>query len=684
MELNTGSKEESEKQEDQDTKEEKAEPKKSGKFPKFLKRHKKLWIFLIIVAILAIVTVKIIIPRYFSSKNQQVTSTQTFESIQKMDLSNTIAVTGTVAAKESRSVSTLVSDTKVLTVSVSVGDYVQAGDPICTFETTGIQDKIDNLEKQMNINEAKAEINVNQANTTLANDLTDNLTTVSRNQETYNDALKDYYNSCDGYNAAKQAKSDADTALQNALNDYNAAKEKYDALPDAYKAGTTTASANSSEYIIIKNYTYYQGLYNTAKSNDDSAASKVSSYESSIENAQSALEKADQSLDDSTTTAGRTYTKDNVNVYSTGLDASATNDSNEEQLEDYKEQLADCNVVAPISGLITSVSVEVGDEYTEKSEICVIQDDTGYIIEGTVDQYDISSISENQAAVIKTDATGDDELEGTVTFVSPVPESSSTSSATSTTTGSSGASSGSSTSSSTDYPIEITLAKRDDRLRIGMTAETSVITEQVKDVLAVPYDCVQTDSDGNSVIYVADETASAAASSSGNSADAGNNQPAERPTEMSTEEMPAAGASGEMPSGSSGKMPAAGMSGNMPSGMKSGSNGKTSGGTGDTGNTGNTTGTASTGDKATKAIKVTTGLETDYYTEVQSDEISEGMQVLVPNSISTSSASSTSASQTDDSKSSGSLFGMGGGGGQQGGGGAPGGGGGQGGPGGGF
>src|SRR5574344_2015444 len=98
-----------------------------------------------------------------------------------MDISNTIAVTGTVAAKESRSVSTLVSDTKVLTVSVSVGDYVQAGDPICTFDTTGIQDKIDNLEKQMNINEAKAEINVNQANTTLANDLTDNLTTVSRN-----------------------------------------------------------------------------------------------------------------------------------------------------------------------------------------------------------------------------------------------------------------------------------------------------------------------------------------------------------------------------------------------------------------------------------------------------------------------------------------------------------------------
>lgn len=636
-------------------------PKKPNRFGRFMKRHKKLWIFLIIVAILAVVAVKVIIPKYFSKNNQQTASTQTFESIQKMDLSNTIAVTGTVAAKESRSVSTLVSDTKVLTVSVSVGDYVQAGDPICTFDTTSIQDKIDTLKKQMNVNEAKSQINVNEANTTLANDLTDSITTVSRNQETYNDALQDYYNACDGYNAAKQARSDAETALTNATNDYNTAKEKYDALGEGYKSGTTTASANSPEYYIMKDYTYYQGLYNTAKSNYDSAASKVTSYESSIENAQSTLDKADQSLDDSTTTAGRTYTKDNTSVYSAGLDASTTNDSNETQLEDYEEQLADCTVTAPIAGLVTAVDVEVGDEYEEKSEICVIQDDTGYIINGTVDQYDISSISENLPAVIKTDATGDDELEGTVTFVSPVPESSSSSSTSSTTstTGSSGSGGTSSSSSSTDYPIEITLAKRDDRLRIGMTAETSVITEQVKDVLAVPYDCVQTDSDGNSVIYVADTSASA----SGNTAASGTQTKGSRPSsaapsEMATGEMPTAGASEADKSSKTAMAGAPGMSSN-----KAGS-----------GSTG------AAGDVPTKAITVKTGMETDYYIEVQSDEISEGMQVLVPNSISTASNSDSSST-----KSSGSLLGIGGGGGgggqqQGGGGGAPSGGG----PGGGF
>ena len=572
-----------------------------------------------------------------------------------MDLSNTIAVTGTVAAKESRSVSTLVSDTKVLTVSVSVGDYVQAGDSICTFDTTSIQDKIDNLEKQMNIAEAKSDINVNQANTTLANDLTDNLTTVSRNQESYEDALADYYDACDGYTAAKTAKSEASTALDQAEDAYNSAKAAYDKLPDGIKAGTL--STNSTQADTIKKYSYYKSLYETAESNFNSAANSVTSYENSIESAQSALEKAQETLGDSTTSAQRTYTKDNVSVYSAGLDASTTNDSNEEQLEDYKEQLSDCNVTAPISGLITSVSVEVGDEYTEKSEICVIQDDTGYIIEGTVDQYDISSISENLSAVIKTDATGDDELAGTVTFVSPVPDSSSSSS-------SSGSGGTSSTSSSTEYPIEITLADRDDRLRIGMTAETSIITEQAKDVLAVPYDCVQTDSDGNSVIYVAD-TSAAGSSASGNMSGGSGQQ-----------EMP----SGEMPTGA---MPTAGagqdgapssMSGDSAGGAKQGKAGKNS----STGNTADSsTGTGSSGDVATKAIIVTTGLETDYYTEIQSDEIYEGMQVLVPNSISTSTAS------TDTQSSATSLFGIGGGGSNQGGGMPSGGGGNGGGPGGG-
>ncbi len=40
---------------------------------------------------------------------------------------------------------------------------------------------------------------------------------------------------------------------------------------------------------------------------------------------------------------------------------------------------------------------------------------------------------------------------------------------------------------------------------------------------------------------------------------------------------------------------------------------------------------------ATRRVQITTGLETDYYTEIQSDEVHVGDSVLIPNSISTDS-----------------------------------------------
>mgnify|MGYP002870002246 CR=1 FL=1 len=77
-------------------------------------------------------------------------ASQTFETVTKMDISNSIAVTGTIESSESRTVTTLVSDTKVLSVSVNVGDYVNEGDVICVFDTSSIEDKIERLQKKMN------------------------------------------------------------------------------------------------------------------------------------------------------------------------------------------------------------------------------------------------------------------------------------------------------------------------------------------------------------------------------------------------------------------------------------------------------------------------------------------------------------------------------------------------------
>ena len=84
---------------------------------------------------------------------------------------------------------------------------------------------------------------------------------------------------------------------------------------------------------------------------------------------------------------------------------------------------------------------------------------------------------------------GDEELEGEVTYVSPV--------------GTSGQTMGSA-SGTASYEIQITINESQDKLRSGMTASVSIALEESKDTLAVPYDCVQTNEAGESVIYVDD------------------------------------------------------------------------------------------------------------------------------------------------------------------------------------
>ncbi|MBQ7463371.1 MAG: efflux RND transporter periplasmic adaptor subunit, partial [Lachnospiraceae bacterium] len=117
----------------------------------FFKKHKKLIIFLIIIVVLIALFFIFAFPKILSMKNSGDVEVQNFEDITRQDISNTVAVTGTVAAKESRTLSTLVANTKVTAVNVEVGDRVTKGQQICIFDSSSIEEKMTNLEKQMDI-----------------------------------------------------------------------------------------------------------------------------------------------------------------------------------------------------------------------------------------------------------------------------------------------------------------------------------------------------------------------------------------------------------------------------------------------------------------------------------------------------------------------------------------------------
>ena len=169
--------------------------------------------------------------------------------------------------------------------------------------------------------------------------------------------------------------------------------------------------------------------------------------------------------------------------------------------------LRGCSVTAPISGTVTAIAVEEGDTYNG-GNLIEISDCTDFHVTTTVDEYDISDIEKGQKVVILTDATGEEELEGEITYVAKTMGNSLSNSSNGSANSSNGTTSmaSSGTGSSSGYEVRIAVQTKNTKLRVGMTAKCSIILEETKDVFAVPYDAIHTNPNGNTVIYVKDDS----------------------------------------------------------------------------------------------------------------------------------------------------------------------------------
>lgn len=398
--------------------------------------------------------------------------------------------------------------------------------------------------------------------------------------------------------------------------------------------------------------------YETAQTNyaaaQKTAEEKKSAYEEAkkeADSAKSSYKKATQEQEDTVRNAEESISDQEKNLENSRLNAITANSNEEDQVESLKEQIESCTIVAPVDGVVTALNVEAGEKFAG-GDVVTVQDDTSFVVSATVDEYDIADVAKGMRVIVKTDATGEEELDGEITFVSPTPS-----------TSSEGMGSSESTSG---YPVEIKLNSTNERLRIGMTAKASIVLEESTDVFAVPYDAITTNEAGESVIYVIDEDTTGTTGSkggmptgeggrrgagrpdgtvSGNGAGKGgrggfgsgiDNENAE--SSNASQEAGSQNVEGEMPQrpDMEGKMPQkTEIEGEMPQGSE-----------------GNTNQDVATQTRKTRAIVVTVGLESDYYTEVSSDELVEGMKVVL-STESTKESSNKEKNNTD----MGSLFG---------------------------
>lgn len=382
-----------------------------------LKKHRKL---LIVLGVILVIAAVLGIRQYMRYQARQTMLTQMtqVETVQvtKQNLIESISVTGTIASADARDVSTTASDVEVLEVNYEVGDYVNEGDIIVVLDTTDLELKLTEAQNSQTLSAYNENKSIESA------------------QENYDDAVNDgtddYQKALDNVEDAKEALAEADEDLSKAAKTLKSREED---LAEAQASGDASAISTAQSAYTAAHQEYLQ-----LKEVDDAAMDAYEDAEEALADAEKQNEKNISNAADSLEQAQ--------------MEQTYSNDSSDQTIQNYKDQIADCTVTAPISGVITAMNVSEGDTYTTAgSTLFSIADDEYFIVEASVDEYDISSIEKGQTAAVIVEALGEDELPATVSFVSPTVSS---------------ASMGSST-----YSIEIALDDVNTELRIGMTAQ---------------------------------------------------------------------------------------------------------------------------------------------------------------------------------------------------------------------
>jgi len=390
------------------------------------KNKKKITILIVVLAIVGFLGINIAngVNKAKEAMEEMAASMQTGEVASRL-LIKSVGATGTVTSIDSKSITAAISNVEVKDVMVEIGDVVTEGQELLYFDTTGIEENLATAKKNLS------------------------------NSSTVNSITKE------------EAKKNLDKTIEN-----------YDKQIENAKAAVDDSEYAKVADALYNFHTYFGNEseeFQTAKKAELEA--KLELYEGTYEKLVEAYEEAVKAKESGIKSAQNNYTTSTIRLSTT---------SEKNQVELYEEQLAEGIVTAPISGTVTALNFEVGDTYVQGTPIITIQDCSAFEVEAYIGEYDISDISKGQRVLIKTDATGEEELEGTVVFVSPT-------AATSMTGG------------DVTYLVRISVDTPNERLRLDMSASLSIIIEQHENALTVPYNAVQVDEQGNTYVEVIEE-----------------------------------------------------------------------------------------------------------------------------------------------------------------------------------
>jgi multidrug efflux pump subunit AcrA (membrane-fusion protein) len=430
-------------------------------------KKKKIKKIIKIVAI-ALIVIFLVYSIFFKKTDSgKKTANYTIDKITKRQIANSISGVGLVESASSSTVTSSSLGSKIKEVYVREGDYVTEGTLICEFETSSLEEQIADLEKT--IRDLKQD---------------------SKNAQKAID---------DARNAQSKEISELEAKTNEAKEKYDKAKEDLDKKKEEDKKNSENTNTNTNTNLNVNDIDLNE-IGNMTVNEVRNEITSTINYDYTQEEAELnrlwvEYQSAQSRLD--------TYKTTNNLSGAVSVDNSSVLSGYESQLRTLKNQLANTKVKATASGTITSLSVHKGDTYLG-SEIAKIEGVDTFQIAAQIDEFNIPDVKVGMKVRIKTDATRDQELEGYVTYVSPaaISAGSADSIMSSLASVSPMMSSVSATTSKAKYKVTISIATPNERLRIGMNAKISIITEQKEDALTIPYDAVQERDDGSKYILV--------------------------------------------------------------------------------------------------------------------------------------------------------------------------------------
>lgn len=238
---------------------------------------------------------------------------------------------------------------------------------------------------------------------------------------------------------------------QQANADLAAAQEAYDALVNGDPASVTARQASVASAAAQRDAAQAQlDLLQAGPTSSEIAAAR-----SSLAQAEEQLEQLRRGPAEATRVAAEV-----------GVERARIQQQRAEQ------NLAEATLVAPFDGVVTAVNVRPGE--TASGVVVEMVDLNSLEVALDVDEVDIAQVARGEPAAVTLETWPDDPLTGEVTAIVPQPVAG---------------------SDLVVYRVYLSLAETDLPLRAGMTADATLTTGELTDVLLLPSEAIQVDRD---------------------------------------------------------------------------------------------------------------------------------------------------------------------------------------------